>query len=124
MITVDAKRQMADFNVLSKNLLRSFSRGIRYAPFLPHLLFHARTKWHIDTLSFPCHSKRVNKDNITFPHSIRFASDNRNNLASLKTDLPISAAALVNHILREYGIPAYQRKGKKPMLRPYTRRKT
>jgi len=60
----------------------------------------------------------------TFPHSVRFASDNRNTLAGIKTNLPISAAALVNHILREYGIPAYKRdKRQNPaQLRPYTRR--
>jgi hypothetical protein len=60
----------------------------------------------------------------TFPHSVRFAADNRNTLANIKTSLPISAAGLVNHILREYGIPAYKRSRKNGLsqMRPYTRR--
>ena len=65
------------------------------------------------------------KSEHTFPHSIRFAADNRNVLANIKTDLPISAAALVNHIIREYGVPAYlrdKRKAKPNQFRPYTRR--
>lgn len=91
--------------------------------FLPHKLNRASAKWHIDTLYFPCHPMRV-KIEHTFPHSVRFAADNRNTLANIKTSLPISAAGLVNHILREYGIPAYKRDKRTNLgqMRPYTRR--
>lgn len=101
-----------------------FSKPVHTTNVLPHIKCDASGKWHIDTLYFSCHHLAVNKHKI--PHSIRFAADTRNALANIKTDLPISVSSLTNHILREYGIPAYLRdkRHRQPNeLRPYTRRK-